>query len=204
MKSTRIGSVPNNGAPESAEVRLCRLHGAVRTDSAIPSGSWKFRCPRCMRFLGLPDSNRSARIGNSESSPSSSDQNSRGVGPRHRPRARRSHTSLRETRLLPEPIVVNQSGPGPSMTSSISQEDVTNPVRGEVNNVSVLSKPERFRVMRLTEEEAFVLDELAKRVLVAIKEDPDFRLIFRVAELARDERNKKAEDELEDDIDWEH
>jgi len=48
----------------------------------------------------------------------------------------------------------------------------------EVTNVAVLSDGKRFKVMRLSEEEEFVIDELAKRVVEKLKEDPQWKAIL--------------------------
>lgn len=63
--------------------------------------------------------------------------------------------------------------------------------------MSVLSKQSRFRVMRLSEEEEFFLDVLAGKVVMSIKEDPDFRVVFEAARLIKEEKG----DEIIDDID---
>jgi len=73
-----------------------------------------------------------------------------------------------------------------------------NLMREEVINVTMFTKPERFRVLRLTEEEDFVVDELAKRVLKLVKEDPEFRVVFEVARRTKEENQDTwdFEDEL--------
>ena len=47
-----------------------------------------------------------------------------------------------------------------------------------MTNVAVLSDGKRFKVMRLSEEEEFVIDELAKRVVEKLKEDPQWKAIL--------------------------
>ncbi len=160
------------------EIRICSRHGPIGIGSAIPAGRWKFRCPKCKRFLGRAAVNGSATVGNSEVSSAGPGQASTRLGIRIVPRIRADLTVSKRAGVAVE---LTDSRLVQPTIGSISPPRETSPAREEVIDVSVFSKPERFRVMRLSEEEEFVLDQLARRIVQLFKEDADYQLLVRVA-----------------------
>ena len=179
---------------DRAPRRVCRDHGPISESEAIPAGRWKFRCPKCKRFLGLADASDPTEIGKTESASTDITVESvRSVGTRHNIGPTKRAGNLRAGH--PEVTAVL---PALSMSAPVQMDATMNPMREEVINVTMFTKPERFRVLRLTEEEDFVVDELAKRVLKLVKEDPEFRVVFEVARRTKEENQDTwdFEDEL--------
>src|SRR5436309_1687013 len=46
--------------------RVCRDHGPISESDAIPAGGWKFRCPKCKRFLGHADASDPIEISSTD------------------------------------------------------------------------------------------------------------------------------------------
>ena len=83
------------------------------------------------------------------------------------------------------------SDPFMKQNAADSEANTLSDGSGRVKDVAVLSDQRRPRVLRLTEEEDFVIDEVAKRVVEELKKDLDWQLLVEIA--------KQEDDEIEDD-----